>query len=75
MRLVQGGWYRELRAVRPSKSSLLLGGFFMSSPFRAIGAQIDLPAMEHSILKFWRDNEIFEKSTESREGQAPWTFL
>ena len=73
-RSVQGGWYRELCAVRPSKSSLLLGGFFMSSPFRAIGAQIDLPAMEHSILKFWRDNEIFEKSTASRAGEEPWTF-
>ncbi|NBU56996.1 MAG: isoleucine--tRNA ligase [Actinobacteria bacterium] len=46
----------------------------MSSPFRAIGAQIDLPAMEHSILDFWRDNEIFQKSTESRAAGTPWTF-
>jgi len=46
----------------------------MSSPFRAIGAQIDLPAMEHSILDFWRDNEIFHKSTESRAEGTPWTF-
>ena len=46
----------------------------MSSPFRAIGAHIDLPAMEHSILDFWRDNEIFQKSTESRASGTPWTF-
>jgi isoleucyl-tRNA synthetase len=46
----------------------------MSTPFRAIPASIDLPAMERSILDFWRDNEIFQKSTESRAGQTPWTF-
>ena len=42
--------------------------------FRQIPAQIDLPAMEHSILDFWKNNQIFEKSIESREGQTPWTF-
>jgi len=46
----------------------------MSSPFRAIPAAIDLPAMERSILDFWRDNDIFHKSTESRAGATPWTF-
>jgi isoleucyl-tRNA synthetase len=46
----------------------------MSSPFRAIPAQIDLPAMEHSILDFWRDNDIFAKSIESRSAGTPWTF-
>ena len=42
--------------------------------FRQIPAQIDLPAMEHSILDFWKQNQIFEKSIASREGQTPWTF-
>ena len=42
--------------------------------FRQIPAQIDLPAMERSILDFWKKNKIFEKSVESREGQSPWTF-
>ena len=42
--------------------------------FRQIPAQIDLPAMEHSILDFWKQNQIFEKSIESRAGQTPWTF-
>ena len=46
----------------------------MSTPFRAIPASIDLPSMEHSILDFWRDNDIFHKSTESRAGGTPWTF-
>jgi isoleucyl-tRNA synthetase len=48
------------------------GGFFMS--FRAIPAAVDLPAVEHSILKFWRDNSIFEKTFAAREGAPAWTF-
>ncbi len=46
----------------------------MSSPFRALNAQIDLPAMERSILGFWSENKIFEKSTQSRAQGTPWTF-
>lgn len=46
----------------------------MSSPFRAIPAAINLPSMEHSILDFWRENEIFQKSMQSRAEGTPWTF-
>jgi isoleucyl-tRNA synthetase len=42
--------------------------------FRAIPAAVDLPAVEHSILKFWRDNSIFEKTVAAREGAPSWTF-
>jgi len=41
---------------------------------RPVPAQIDLPAMERSILDFWRENSIFEASTAAREGAQPWTF-
>jgi isoleucyl-tRNA synthetase len=41
---------------------------------RPVPAQIDLPAMERSILDFWRDNAIFEASTTARESGQPWTF-
>ena len=33
-----------------------------SPKFNAIAPQIDLPAMEHSILDFWKRENIFEKS-------------
>ena len=46
----------------------------MSSPFRAISAQIDLPSMERAILNFWNSENIFHKSTDSRAHGAPWTF-
>jgi len=42
--------------------------------FRPISAQIDLPAMEHSILEFWRTNAIFEKSVTGRDGAPTWAF-
>ena len=57
---------------RSSLQRLLPGGFFMS--FRAIPAAVDLPAVEHAILKFWRDNSIFEKTVAAREGAPTWTF-
>lgn len=44
------------------------------SEYRAIGAHIDLPAMEHSVLDFWEENSIFHKSLQSRAGKEPWTF-
>jgi isoleucyl-tRNA synthetase len=47
----------------------------MSTPsFRALPAQIDLPAMEHSILEFWKTGEIFDRSLTARAGNTPWTF-
>ena len=42
--------------------------------FRAIPAAVDLPAVEHSILKFWRENSIFEKTVAAREGAPAWTL-
>jgi isoleucyl-tRNA synthetase len=42
--------------------------------FRPIPAQIDLPAMEHSILDFWRSNGVFEESVTGRAGAETWTF-
>ena len=42
--------------------------------FRAIPAAVDLPAVEHAILRFWRDNSIFEKTVAAREGAPTWTF-
>ena len=70
---VQGGWYRESceHSDRPSRDCFL-EDFFMS--FRAIPAAVDLPAVEHSILKFWRENSIFEKTVAAREGAPAWTF-
>ena len=41
---------------------------------RPVPAQIDLPAIERSILDFWREHAIFEASTTARQSGQPWTF-
>ncbi len=42
--------------------------------FRPISPSVNLPAVEHEILAFWADNEIFHKTVEARVGQLPWSF-
>lgn len=42
--------------------------------FRPISASVDLPAVEHEILAFWADNEIFQRTVEARSGALPWNF-
>ena len=36
--------------------------------------QLDLPGIGKAIRKFWEDNDIFEKSVESREGKPQFVF-
>ncbi|MEI6671117.1 MAG: class I tRNA ligase family protein, partial [Actinomycetes bacterium] len=45
------------------------------SEFTPLPAQIDLPAMEHRILNFWRENNIFEESVAARDSAPAWTFF
>ena len=42
--------------------------------FHSLPPQIDLPATEHQILKFWDENQIFAKSVSARQGAPLWTF-
>ena len=43
-------------------------------PFEQLPAQVDLPAIEHEILKRWQDARLFERSLEQTEGGPRWTF-
>jgi isoleucyl-tRNA synthetase len=36
--------------------------------------QLNLPAVADEVLKFWEDNDIFQKSVETREGHEPFVF-
>ncbi|HEY2313282.1 MAG TPA: isoleucine--tRNA ligase [Streptosporangiaceae bacterium] len=42
--------------------------------YHPIPAQIDLPALEHGILDFWRAQGTFERSLEQSAGQPEWVF-
>ena len=43
-------------------------------PIRAIPASVDLPALEHGVLSFWKENDIFHKSVAARSAAQPWSF-
>ncbi|MFQ6121838.1 MAG: isoleucine--tRNA ligase [Dehalococcoidales bacterium] len=36
--------------------------------FRPVSSQINLPQIEEKILSWWRDNSVFERSVEARQG-------
>ncbi len=42
--------------------------------FKQYNEKIDYPFIEESILKFWKENNIFEKSISSRPENKPFTF-
>jgi len=44
------------------------------SPFHAVGAKVDLPALDHQIIDWWRDNDTFERSLEQTAGGPRWVF-
>jgi len=42
--------------------------------YRAVPAQIDLPAMEHEVLALWDAEHVFERSVEQSAGRPHWVF-
>lgn len=42
--------------------------------FKQYNEKIDYPFIEESVLKFWKDNKIFEKSISSRPENKPFMF-
>ena len=36
---------------------------------------LDLPNIGEEILSYWEENNIFEKSVSTREGQEPFVFF
>ncbi len=44
------------------------------SKYRPVPPQVDLPALEHDVLDFWRESSIFEKSLDATADRPRWTF-
>ncbi|QKV95489.1 isoleucine--tRNA ligase [Streptomyces sp. NA02950] len=42
--------------------------------YRQVPAQVDLPALEHAVLDFWRENKIFARTLAQSEGRPEWVF-
>ncbi len=43
--------------------------------FKPVSSQVDFAKLEEDLIKFWKENKIFEKSIESRPEDQKWTFL
>jgi len=43
--------------------------------FEEVDINVDLPKLEESILRFWKEDKTFEKSISSRSKDMAWTFL
>ena len=42
--------------------------------YKAVPAQVDLPAMEHQVLDLWDRESVFARSVEQAAGRPLWTF-
>ena len=42
--------------------------------FTPMPNQVDLPALEHEVLRRWRDSKVFERSLAATQGRPQWTF-
>ena len=43
--------------------------------FKEVGSGKDFPEMERRILKFWKEERIFEKLREKNQGSKKWSFI
>ena len=46
----------------------------MPRPFPELPASPDLPALEHEVLRRWREGRVFERSLEQTSGGPRWIF-
>ena len=42
--------------------------------YKKVSTQLDFVAKEQEVLKFWKDNNIFEKSVETSRNKPPFSF-
>jgi isoleucyl-tRNA synthetase len=47
----------------------------MSFNFKKVATEVDFPALERSILGFWRRANAFERLRKKNQDKPPWSFL
>jgi isoleucyl-tRNA synthetase len=57
--------------VSPRPSDLRSPG---TTPFRALPAQVNLPGLDHDVLTFWREHDVFARSLAQTDGGPLWVF-
>lgn len=46
----------------------------MSTPYRPVPTQLDLPALEREVLRFWREERVFARSLEQTASGPRWVL-
>jgi len=44
-------------------------------PFQPVPNKVDFIAQEYEVLKFWKENQCFEKMRKLHQGQPHWSFI
>ena len=47
----------------------------MKKIFKNVTPQIDFIKLEHSVLDFWKEHDIFKKLVNKNKGKEPWSFI
>jgi isoleucyl-tRNA synthetase len=42
--------------------------------YRPVPAQVDLPKVDHEVLEFWKNADVFARSLEQSKGRPEWVF-
>ena len=43
--------------------------------FKPVSSQVNFASLEEELIKYWKENKIFEKSIQTRPEGKIWTFL
>ncbi len=47
----------------------------MAKKFKQVKNQVNFIELEHEILKFWEENDIFNKLVQKNKDNKPWSFI
>ena len=42
---------------------------------KRVNPQVDFIAIEHEVLAFWEEKNIFQKRRDANEGNTKWSFI
>jgi isoleucyl-tRNA synthetase len=45
------------------------------SPYTPLSPRVELPAVDHEVLAFWREHDIFARSVDQTAGGPEWVFF
>jgi len=44
-------------------------------PFKEVPNKVDFPEQERQLLRFWKENEAFQKQRQIHQGEPHWSFI